>query len=105
VVGGLLLGSSTSTSVSSTNGSMKADQINQSNKSALTSNNNNNNNQHLTTPQQMQKQQIQTPSTLKSSNNIPLNQTPAIGLHKQLRYEDSPSNMFVNQTCELGSFK
>jgi hypothetical protein len=49
---------------------------------------------------------MQTPSTLKSSNNnIPLNQTPAIGLHKQLRYEDSPSNMFVNQTCELGSFK
>lgn len=88
--------------MSSTNGSTKIDQ---SNKPPLASNNSNNN-PHLTTPQQMLKQQLQTPSTLKSTNNnLALNQTPAMGLHKQLRYEDSPSNMFVNQTCELGSFK
>lgn len=86
-----------------------------SNKPPLATNgssNNNNSNQLMTTPQQIHKQQIQTPSTLKNSSVIVVNgaqavltQTPAMGLHKQLRYEDSPANIFSNQTCELGSFK
>ena len=104
VVGGLLLGSSASVS---TNSSMKSDHINPPNKPPLASHNNICN-QLLTTPQQVQKQQAQTPSTLKNTNanGMALNQqTPALGLHKQLRYEDSPANIFSNQTCELGSFK
>ncbi len=106
-IGGLLLGTNSSLTSSNVNGNnpMKSsnitDQLNLSNKPPLASSSNQMLNM-LNTPQQMQKQ-MQTPSTLKNTN-IVISATPAMGLHKQLRYEDSPS-ILNNQTCELGSFK
>ena len=53
---------------------------------------------------QAQKLASQTPSTLVSAsvnNTLPVH--PSLGLHKQLKYEESPS--LGNQTCDLASFK
>ena len=47
----------------------------------------------LSTPQNMPKL-MQTPSTITNSN-----------ANKQLRYEDSPSSLMINQTCDLAMLK
>ena len=106
--GGLLLGSSNASSSMAANSNQaktsniinEQQLVNLSNKPPLASSAN----QILGTPQQQLAKQMQTPSTLKSTNVV-ISATPAIGLHKQLRYEESPSAMLNNQPCELGSFK
>ncbi|CAF0912481.1 unnamed protein product, partial [Brachionus calyciflorus] len=60
-------------------------------------------NQVQQTPMILNQKQIiqQTPSTLTKEL---LSQSANPGLHKQLKYEDSPS-MLINQSCDLASFK
>ncbi len=71
----------------------------------------------LATPQQLSKQaqlMEQTPSTIVSkpnnNNAITNNQnnntnSSNINVHKQLKYEDSPSSLMINQSCDLASLK
>lgn len=59
--------------------------------------------QSLQTPLINPKQIVQqTPQTIISSNQIQSNNP---NIHKQLKYEDSPSSMLINQSCDLASFK
>lgn len=64
----------------------------------------NDKNQVPQTPMILNQKQIlqQTPSTLTKEL---LSQSANPALHKQLKYEDSPSSMLINQSCDLASFK